>query len=207
MSSAPFLSAILPDPELFIAKLVTDLEAANDEERAIRGSKAFKDGLPMAREDCPQRIWSTRAGSLERLPGVFLVNGYWIVSGEAADIMRRFDLGAGAFFPVEILLSDKSTPAPGSWFVWSIGNRKTAFREADSPAARAMAGVGRSLCLIPMMPKDDDIAVSPAALDGPEIWMDKTLFKSIFVSGPLGEALTAAGLAKAFRLFRCRLVD
>ncbi len=207
MSSAPFLCAILPDTELFIAKLVTDLQGAGDDERAIRGSKAFTSALPVAQDDCPRRIWSTRAGSLGRLPDVFLVNGYWIVSGEAADLMRRFDLGEGDFFPVEILLSDRTTPASGSWFVWSIGNKKTAFLEAHSPAARAMTGVGRSLCLIPTMPKDDDIAVSPAALEGPDIWMDKTLFKSIFVSGPLGEALTAAGLAKAFRLYRCRLVD
>lgn len=206
MSSAPFLSAILPDPELFIAKLVTDLEAANDDERAIRGTKAFTKGLPVAPEDCPRQIWSTRPGSLDRLPHVFLVNGDWIVSGEATEIFRRFDLGDGALCPVGVLQSDKTTPAKGNWFTWSIGNRKSAFSEADSPATSAMAGVGRSLCLIPTISKDDDIVVSASALTGPDIWVDPTLFKSIFVSGPLGEALTAAGLAKAFRLFRCRLV-
>ena len=41
---------------------------------------------------------------------------------------------------------------------------------------------------------------------GPEVWLDMMLFKSVFPSGPLGDAFDRAGLRKAFRLFKCRVV-
>lgn len=205
MTSAPFVSDMLADPKLIIMKMEADHFASQDE-RATRGPDAFVKGLPIAEDDCPRKIWSDTAGPLARLPAVSNINGYFIVSDAAADVLRQFDLGAGALYPVAVLQYDRVTPAKGSWFTWGIGNQKTAFREAQSPAARPFA-TNRNRCKLPMLPKDDDIAVSVAALDGPDIWVDPTLFKSIFVSGPLGEALTAAGLAKAFRLFRCRLVD
>ena len=50
------------------------------------------------------------------------------------------------------------------------------------------------------------MAVSAAALGGPDVWVDPTLFKSVFVSGRLGDALDEAGLRKAFRLYRSRVV-
>ena len=54
--------------------------------------------------------------------------------------------------------------------------------------------------------KDDDAAVSRAALTGPDVWVDPLLFKSLFLSGPLGDALAEAGMREAFALLRCRVV-
>jgi hypothetical protein len=58
---------------------------------------------------------------------------------------------------------------------------------------------------LPTIKKDDQLAVSPAAFDGPDVWVDPLLFKSVFLSGALGDALDAAGLRRAFDLFRCRV--
>jgi hypothetical protein len=60
---------------------------------------------------------------------------------------------------------------------------------------------------MPFVHKDDQLAVSRAAMAGPDVWADPTLFKSVFVSERLGKALREAGLARAFRLFRCRVVE
>lgn len=54
--------------------------------------------------------------------------------------------------------------------------------------------------------KDDDIAVTPNALEGADIWGDEHIGVGFFVSPNLGAALHKAGLAKAFHLMRCRVV-
>jgi hypothetical protein len=36
--------------------------------------------------------------------------------------------------------------------------------------------------------------------------MDPLLFKSVFVGGALAQAMDKAGLSKAFRLYRCRVI-
>jgi len=54
---------------------------------------------------------------------------------------------------------------------------------------------------------DGAFAVSRDALGGPDVWVDPLLLKSIFVSGALGDALEAAGLRKALRLFKCRVIQ
>jgi hypothetical protein len=53
---------------------------------------------------------------------------------------------------------------------------------------------------------DDVIAVSAGALGGADVWIDRTLFKSVFFSRQLGDAVDAAGFRKAFRLYRARLI-
>ena len=59
---------------------------------------------------------------------------------------------------------------------------------------------------MPWEMEDGDIAVSRTALAGPDVWVDTALFQSIFLSGPLGDALDEAGLRHDFRLFRCKVV-
>ena len=59
---------------------------------------------------------------------------------------------------------------------------------------------------MPWTPADDDVAVSDQALPGPDVWLDNMLFQSVFLSGPLGDALDAAGLREAFHLFKCRVI-
>ncbi|WP_199857728.1 hypothetical protein [Erythrobacter sp. EC-HK427] len=50
------------------------------------------------------------------------------------------------------------------------------------------------------------IAVSRAALQGPDVWLDDGLFKSLFMSRRLGDALEAAGLKETPFLYKARVV-
>ncbi len=53
---------------------------------------------------------------------------------------------------------------------------------------------------------DDLIAVRAEAEEGPGVWVDRTLARSVFLSRQLGDALDAAGVREAFRLYRARLI-
>ena len=59
---------------------------------------------------------------------------------------------------------------------------------------------------LPSRLNDEDVAVSRVALTGPDVWIDKMLFKSLFLSGPLGDSLDRAGLRNSFQLHRCRVL-
>jgi len=54
--------------------------------------------------------------------------------------------------------------------------------------------------------RDGNVAVSSSALDGADVWLDDGLFKSLFLSGPHGDALEAAGLKEALFMYRARVV-
>jgi hypothetical protein len=192
-----------------ILPLTADL-VQSDVDAAIDGQRLNKKGQPVPPELCPARIWGEqRAPTFVTLPDLFFANGYWIVSERAANVLWEFDLGGGALYPIRdgIYQRDNERRIPDEFFCWIYGNTKKAFLEQFSPTTEAMSGATtRDWCVLPWHLKDNDIAVSRAALEGPDVWLDLQLFKSVFVSGRLGDALTKAGLQKAFRLLRCRVL-
>ncbi|MGF1551398.1 MAG: hypothetical protein ACFBWO_02705 [Paracoccaceae bacterium] len=58
---------------------------------------------------------------------------------------------------------------------------------------------------MPWVPADGDIAVSRAALEGPDVWIEEGLRNAFFLSARAGEALGDVDLAGAFMLVRCTL--
>jgi hypothetical protein len=200
-----WLSRALDDVTL-IGKFHTDI-AAKDVDMAIKAGSQNQRGQPVPDAMCPKRIWGDKDASVfKKIPHLVYARSYWIVTSRAADVMKQFDLGGGALYPVSegIFQKDQVTRVPGDYFCWIFGNVKTAFLEQHSPKARPMSGaVTRDWCKMPFVLADNDIAVSSAAQIGPDVWVDPILFQSLFVSARLGDALEAAGLRKAFRLFRC----
>jgi hypothetical protein len=188
-----------------IVEAYTDI-FSRDQARAMEAEKRNDLGESVAEDMCPSRVWLEDPDLLE-VPDLFQAQGQWIVSARVAAILARFDLGYGALHRIAdgVFRSDNTTPLPGDYFAWIFGNAKRAFLEAQSPTARPMGGGGRDWCKFPATMADDAIAVSSAAMGGPSAWVDPLLFKSIFVSGELGDALDAAGLRNALHLYRCRL--
>ncbi len=139
----------------------------------------------------------------------FMNSGLFYVSEELANVLRQFDLGEGGLYPVTLYEKDRKTVDERKCFCINFGNRKRAFLAKESPAARVgpldtEEGETRRL---PMVPDHDLIAVSPAALIGPDLWIDENLAVGIFVSGRLYDALKAANLARVFGFKRCRIVE
>ena len=207
MADSVWLSSVLTDPDL-VLMMETDI-VAEDAPKAIEALNLLNAGKSVPAQMCPRTIWpGETAKHSDRLPDLFLANAYPIVSERGAAVLRRFDLGGGSLHAVETVFQrDRQTPLPGTFYCWIFGNTKAAFAAEQSSGTRPFAGPNSGRWKMPFVHKDDQLAVSPAALAGPDVWVDLSLFKSVFVSGRLGEALTKAGLAKAFRLFRCRVTD
>lgn len=142
------------------------------------------------------------------MPDLFWAMSQWIVSSKAADILRQHDLGGGALYPVSdgVFQKDGKTRVPGDYFCWVFGNTKSAFLAAETPSVQPLEAGTEGLWRLPAKLSDGAITVARLAMSGPEIWLDPTLFKSVFLSRPLGDALEQAGLHTAFRLFKCRVI-
>ena len=206
MTDTVWISDVLADPDL-VLMMETDIVAI-DTSRAIEAINLLKAGKSVPEDICPKQIWAGETARLPgRLPDLFLANAYPIVSERAADALRQFELGGGALYPVDrVFQKDRQTIIPGTFFCWTFGNTEAAFVAEQSPEARPFAGPDSGRWKMPFVHKDNQLAVSHMALGGPDVWVDPTLFKSVFVSGRVGEALDQAGLRSAFRLFRCRVI-
>lgn len=187
--------------------VTTDI-SENDINAAIEGQKLNDTGLPVPRHLCPNKIWRLKdALKSKTMPDIFFASCQWFVSERAADVLRKFDLGSGALYPLTegVFQKDRVTRLPGNYFCWTFGNTKSVFLPEVSQKVRAPEVPGL-WWKMPWNPVDGDIAVSRDALTGPDVWVDKILFQSIFLSGPLGDALDEIGLLETFRLFKCRVV-
>jgi len=206
MTDSAWISDVLADPELVLL-FETDVVADNAE-RAVEAITSLKAGKPVPADLCPKRIWGGETAEwINGTPDLFLANSYPIVSERAADVLRQFDLGSGALYPVDaVFQKDRTTPIAGKFFCWIFGNTNAAFAASESPDARPFAGPNSGRWKMPFVHKDGQLAVSAENLGGPDVWVDPTLFKSVFVSGRLGDALDGVGLRRAFRLYRCRVV-
>jgi hypothetical protein len=155
----------------------------------------------------PRILWGKTNSSLPRkLPHFFVANGNWLVSRKAADVISQFDLGDGGLYPVQIFKKDRTTPVEGEFLCLNVGAQKSAFLPEQSPRV-AKCNPELPWWTLPPKDKDDAASVSSTALQGPDLWWDRTIDSGFFLSGPLGDALKKAGLAKAFRLYRCPVVE
>jgi len=207
MTDNVWISSVLTDPDL-VLMMETDI-VAEDAPKAIEALNLLNAGKSIPAQMCPRMIWPGETSKVsDRLPDLFLANAYPIVSERGAAVLRQFDLGGGSLHAVEtVLQKDRQTPISGTFYCWVFGNTKVAFSAEQSSGTRPFAGPNSGRWKMPFVHQDDQLAVSHAASGGADVWADPTLFKSVFLSRRLGEALTNAGLAKAFRLFRCRVAS
>ncbi len=190
-----------------LIKMVTADIVEYDFEKAREASMMMLLSKTVPVDLLPKLIWvDKRKGRINSLPAFFNGNGYWIVSRKAADIISMFDLGDGGLYPVQIFQSDRTTPVEGEFLCLNVGAQKSAFLPEKSPRV-AKWNPELPWWTLPSKDKDDAASVSSTALHGPDIWWDRAIDSGFFLSGPLGDALKKAGMAKAFRLYRCPVVE
>jgi hypothetical protein len=190
-------------------KPITNPLQVPDYQQVIPLDKKNSAGEPMSADQFPKEAWvasdaEERGYNIKDMPNLFYGGGFWFVSAKAAAILQAHDLGAGALYPVRVLGKDRSTPLGDGWFCVNFGNRKSAFMIEHAHRTRPQVG-GKSPVFATL--KDDEFAVSSAALDGPDIWVDPQLWDSIFFSERLGKALKKAKAANGFYLRSCRVID
>lgn len=139
-----------------------------------------------------------------RVPQIFS-NGFIFIRKESADVLRRFDLGEGALYPTRLWYPDFVTPVRTEVFYLSQGNWKDAFLKERSPTAYEVWRFQKpSLWRLPPNPKGGELLFSPRALEGPDIWFDRSIDSRVFfISDRLAKALREARLAADWKLIKC----
>lgn len=195
------------DDGLLSLPLATDL-TEKDNLRAIEALNRNDAGEPLSVDWFPTLVWPSddAKGPIGKLPDFFPANTFWVASQACADVLRRFDLGQGALYPVKVVQKDRSTPVPGSYYCLNFGNVKQAFLPDESPRASKNEGAVTGMWFPPFAMKDGDVAVSASAEAGPDIWIDPLLKMAFFVSDPLAKALKAADVGRPFGLRKCRVL-
>lgn len=203
MSDYVWVSNLMNDSTM-IAMTTTDI-SERDIESSIAGQKALKAGKPVDPLNLPKSIYMDD-GVRAKLPPLFDANGFYVVNGPVVDVLTRFDLGEGGLYPVSVWQSDRATLFEGRWFCWTFGNRKSAFSKANSTNLVPFGPGDGEWASMPYNPADFDIAVTREALNGPDVWLDPPLFKTVFMSRKLGDELVAANLGQFFRLYRAKII-
>lgn len=138
-----------------------------------------------------------------KLPNLFFAGSYWAVTKEAADVLRQFDLGGGALYPVRLFKKDRVTPIEGEFFCINFGNRKQTFLPEES---RNIEIFVRDIWQVRARMADDDLALSKLAQEAPSIWIEPKVDSALFLSFELGAALKKAKADKGFFLKKCRVI-
>jgi len=169
-------------------------------------------GHTMTREEMPEASAAYSMSHFKRAKDVFFIGVFVGVKGKVAEVLSKFDFGpGGGLVPYTIYEADEKTPLPGPFYIVNFGPWKDCFLPDASTNVEKLAvhhQTGQTLWSLKYL-KDGDVAVSPAALAGSDLWMCPGVKARIFMSNRLVEALKAA-LSDAelaeFRLRRCRVV-
>lgn len=142
----------------------------------------------------------------DNLPDIFQGElGLVFVSGAMHDLLTQYNLGRTRFHQVPLFEHDQKTPRPGRWyFMHFLENRKTLVPEAST----GLRPVGRSGRIWKSFREEGDkIALNPAAAEGLDLWLDRSLRTGVFFSDRLKCAIKDAGLNARWLGFRpCKVV-
>lgn len=168
-------------------------------------------GYKLKRDELPEASAVYSMADFKRAKDVFFAGAFFAVKGRVADVLARFDFGAGGLVPYTIYEADEKSPLPGPFYLVNFGSFKDCFLpELSTNIERT--GVhqqtGQTHWSLRYL-EDGDIAVSPAALAGADIWMCPGVEGRIFMSNRVVEALRKSlsdTELSDFRLHRCRVV-
>lgn len=160
--------------------------------------------------DLPIMAWAdSPRDNLDKLPLLFSGPSGFTFTREIAEPLLRFDLGRTFVLPMRIFLYDRKTEvhADRSYYTMPRYEVFKALAPEQSPALLPNPYEKTpTTWSLPRPTKDGDVAVHARALDGPAIWHDPQLMSGQFFRGDVVAALEAAGVAKPWRLHRCRIV-
>jgi len=189
-------------PSTFIMGVPTH-EQMQDSNRYMREEHIERSALPEAAYVIDEKRWS-------RQKDLFAVDGFYAVKGKLAEILKQFDLGGTDLVEFPIYQADKTTQLPGPYYFLNLGSQKNCLRpelstNLEAGVLNVTTGKRR------WRPKSDlhdgDAAVTVAALEGADLWVDPKFPGQIFMSGPLHDAIEAARLKIDFYFTRARIVD
>ena len=181
---------------------------AKDYERLTPMQEKHGRGETLVGEEVPSMALGHYADHvrLPRPPHLFTVNGLLVVSDAFRAACEGFDLGTGGFSPMALYWGDGTTRMEGEWFFLNLGCRKNVFMpEGSTRGFIPLEGAAEGKFQV-FIPKDNDLAVSPGALDGCDLWVDERVVGGLFFSAPLMASLKAAKVTRTLSARKCRVM-
>lgn len=171
----------------------------------------YNDGLKLAVDEFPQASAIYDPACFRRTKQLFYpAPGFLGARERLAEVLTRFDLGCVGLIPYTIYEADAVTPYHGRFWLIGLGVQKTSFLPAES---RRYDNLGRHpktgnfVYRLDSRVCDGDIALSRAALNGPDLWVEAGFRGNLWMSGRLVEALLDAKLGVDWKLSECRIVE
>lgn len=113
------------------------------------------------------------------LAHLFHANAFTFISPEMKAVLDRFDMGGNLIKPVTLMKNDRETVAHEGYCVLYICHAKDSFLPEKTPAARRPYGESIELWNPPLY-EEDPMCFSRAALEGPDLWVEKRVLKMFF---------------------------
>ena len=146
----------------------------------------------------------------KKLPDICMAAGFWLLSSACAEVLRRFELGQTSLYPVKVFQFDGKTPVEGQYHHLNFGETKKAFEPEQTPNVSVASPLPNpeptGYWTLPAGIIDGDVAVNEGALEGPDLWIDRSLPRMFFLSDALVQELKKAKLTRRFGLRKCRVV-
>ncbi len=172
--------------------------------------KRYTQGFALQRADFPEATAVFDERRFAKVKDIFYSGPFLTVEGRLAEALARFDLGEGGLIPFTIYKADLITPLDREVFLLNFGARKNSILPAQCEDARKFVvekKTGRQLWHINKLNPNGEVVLSPAALDGPDLWFEEAVYNRIFIKDALAQALIEIGMGDVFKLTPCRIAD
>lgn len=184
------------------------LELPLSSSEILANSNRHVQGFALDRSEFPEAeaVWDEKR--FKKIKDIFMVGPFYAVKGKLAEVLARFDLGAGGLIPFTIYKADLETPYPGEFFLLNFGcHKSTVLPEQSRNVVKFSVHheTGFQKWEVNSWAEEGDVVVSPAVLDGPDLWFDPAIYNKIFMSDRFVQAITEIGMKDIFKLKECRI--
>lgn len=160
-----------------------------DEDAGRENYAAFNRG-ELSYEDMPDRIslWE-QASHLppSPLPHVFVAGDYLAISNAVADVLQAFDLGASLIKPVVFLNKNQKTPLARGWNLFQIKEFKSGLEieHSENMPKQIFPRAEIYPIFFDRHKENTRPAMNRTVLDGADVWIDRRVGSSVFVSAEI----------------------
>ena len=170
-----------------------------------------RSGILVEKDEFPHALYAPRLWNDHKKADRHIFSyGHLVISEQSAEVLSQFDLGEGAFYPVDLYHPDKKTRHPGQWYHLTVAAKKDALLPDASTriSLKYKGGEGYpKMWGAPPNFKDDEITFGAPALEGPDIWTDMYYRSGYMISERLYKAMKKAKLSKHWSLRRALVVS
>ncbi len=166
-------------------------------------------GFSLQRSEFPEAIAVFDKKRFRKAKDIFTAGPFLAVKGKIAEVLARFNLGEGGLILFTIYQADLTTPVEGPFFLLNFGARKNSVLPEQSQNVVKFVvdhKTGVQHWKLNSWHEDDEVALSSAAQEGPDLWFEEVVYNKVFMSDALAQAIISIGYGDVFALKRCRIV-